>query len=1238
MSHALITVVIPFDATHTGAVEAFLTACFGNPPKDKIRDALNATGIVHFMSINVVPGKGETSQLLLELSVDGTAKAALEEIAGTAREELRPIRDSLVALFANAKVPGASGDLVAFLARHQVEAGQGWWTSKSRTTGLNYDGSPALTVSRIKREAELAQSIGKLLEQRSGDASALDTLERVRNVVWAEHSVKWAFVAEPAPFLAGEPSTCLCAVPKIAGSAVTTLLWPFALAAAVFAWLPAAYSGQPTLGWTIVLLACAGMGVAVAAYLQHDDTVKCKAALLGLFFLAANVIGVTAAGLAHLGGGVSPANWLADPVNALTLVAPPDSLARWLAVADLVLALAASAAMLLTSASALVRCAMLGGWLILLALVSNSTGLVIVAAALLALAVAVEDRKYGVYAAAGIAFAVVLGLLVHRWNLAAAVWLAIAAIDVLAVGGVLYWLGSTVREALLWVVLATSVPALGFSLEAQRLSAHVAVAMIAIGALLGGAGYAYYRLRRLESNDRPDNQAPSNAHMAAILERENRQAQNHLFVVTPLKPGRLRKFTLRVGLWIIGAVKTFCGRPSFLNGIGSIHFARWVLLPGTDRLVFLSNYDGAWESYLEDFIEKAHLGLTGVWSNTAGFPRASNLFVGGAQDGDRFKHFARSRQLPTLFWYSPYPDLTLSRIRINAAIRQGLSRVSTEAEAADWLSCFGSAPLPATTLETGDIPALVFGGLSPLAHARCLILKLSPSPKNCIDWLAAIAGLITHGDSLPNDSALVVAFSRAGLKKLGIADADLATFPVAFQQGMDDPGRARVLGDVGTNDPGHWRWGNNACPADAVMMLYCKNAARLANDLGARLGQFSRYGHSVVHDIALTPLPPRGQPIREPFGFVDGISQPIVRGTRRWTLAKERYHVIEPGEIILGYPDNRGFVPPSPTVPAGKDCHDALPAVRASPAMEDGACQLFAALDTVTGGGAIAAPPALGSAPQRPRPNFHPVQSSGLRDLGRNGTFLVVRQIDQDVTAFDRFLDAKAASLMGDPRTAHAGGVALREWIGAKMVGRWKDGSSLVRRSHPFVTPPERPDNDFLFGPEDSAGLRCPFGAHIRRANPRDTFSPGSREQLAITNRHRILRVGRRYEKQDGEPGAMPGLLFMCLNADIERQFEFIQQTWLLGPSFNGLENEVDPLVAPRCTAGGTPVPGKLTIPTPDGPVRLDGLAQFMTVRGGGYFFLPGRKAIRFLARLAAGMPPAPGPGPGGPPQPGVSY
>jgi hypothetical protein len=114
------------------------------------------------------------------------------------------------------------------------------------------------------------------------------------------------------------------------------------------------------------------------------------------------------------------------------------------------------------------------------------------------------------------------------------------------------------------------------------------------------------------------------------------------------------------------------------------------------------------------------------------------------------------------------------------------------------------------------------------------------------------------------------------------------------------------------------------------------------------------------------------------------------------------------------------------------------------------------------------------------------------------------------------------------------------------------------------------PDNDFLFGTEDPQGLRCPLGAHIRRANPRESFHPGSDEQIEITNRHRIIRVGRFYQPEGGQ---RRGLFFMCLNGDIERQFEFVQQTWVDGSSFHGLSGERDPLTGERGGAEGHTIP-----------------------------------------------------------------
>ena len=173
-----------------------------------------------------------------------------------------------------------------------------------------------------------------------------------------------------------------------------------------------------------------------------------------------------------------------------------------------------------------------------------------------------------------------------------------------------------------------------------------------------------------------------------------------------MKPGWLRRFTLRVSLWATVQMVGRFFRAGYIGDLGTIHFARWIIVPGTGDLLFLSNYGGSWESYLEDFITKAHSGLTGIWSNTVGFPRASYLFMDGATDGDRFKRWARRQQIPTEFWYSGYPDVTTANIRTNAAIRQGLGAAMTEDEAKSWLSLFGSELRPASALEFDRNPEL----------------------------------------------------------------------------------------------------------------------------------------------------------------------------------------------------------------------------------------------------------------------------------------------------------------------------------------------------------------------------------------------------------------------------------------------------------------------------------------------------------------------------------------------------
>jgi deferrochelatase/peroxidase EfeB len=173
------------------------------------------------------------------------------------------------------------------------------------------------------------------------------------------------------------------------------------------------------------------------------------------------------------------------------------------------------------------------------------------------------------------------------------------------------------------------------------------------------------------------------------------------------------------------------------------------------------------------------------------------------------------------------------------------------------------------------------------------------------------------------------------------------------------------------------------------------------------------------------------------------------------------------------------------------------------------------------------------------------------------------------------------------------------------MIGRWRDGDSMARHSTSRTLKQARwrADNKFRLGEDDPSGFGCPLGAHVRRANPRESLEPGSAEQLAITNRHRILRAGRAY-RGDGDER---GLLFVCLNADIERQFEFIQQTWCVATQFHGIDNEADPILGRRLKST------HFTIPTPKGPIRIEGLEKFITVRGGGYFFMPSRRALKWM-------------------------
>ena len=718
-------------------------------------------------------------------------------------------------------------------------------------------------------------------------------------------------------------------------------------------------------------------------------------------------------------------------------------------------------------------------------------------------------------------------------------------------------------------------------------------ATLAAGALLvAAAGLAYLSLRRAEAQDALEERAPPRATQSAMFARENHGAQNHMASITQRKPGALRAVTSRLVFWAVGAAVARLDQPGFLSGIGTIHFARWVTLPNSPDVLFLSNYDGSWESYLEDFITRAHTGLTAIWSNSIGFPRTSNLTQDGATDGERFKRYARHSMQPTRFWYSAYPHLTTTQIRTNAQIRLGLSGAMTEDEAVEWLALFGSAERPAEKLLSSEIQSLVFGGLNFMPFGTCLVLALPPNRAAARSWLAGLHPDLAFDDGrhLAGEAVATLALGATGLAALGLPTESLETFPFAFLEGMTTPSRSRILGDNGDSAPSQWRWGG--VPPDAVLLVYGRTPAAAAAKRDELVARAEALGLAVVATIPLKEVD-RSKP--EPFGFADGISQPLIRGTYKSLRNADPIHLVEPGEFILGYPDNRHNMPPGPTLAATFDPDNALP---------------------------------LLDAPH----DFGRTVVEAPRQVGFNGSYLVIRELEQDVDAFHAYCAAEATRLAGRLRAPYE---VTPEFVGAKLVGRWQDGASLAR--HPYAPPkderhpqkeqarpttapiaaqpieraPKSPrfhsDNDFLFGTEDPEALRCPFGAHIRRSNPRDSFDPGSKEQVDITNRHRILRVGRQYAPEEGQK---PGLLFMCLNGDIERQFEFVQQSWLKSPSFHGLSCEKDPLLA-----DGEHGASGFTIPTREGPVRLSPVPAFVRTRGGGYFSMPGKRLVEFLSK-----------------------
>jgi Dyp-type peroxidase family len=464
------------------------------------------------------------------------------------------------------------------------------------------------------------------------------------------------------------------------------------------------------------------------------------------------------------------------------------------------------------------------------------------------------------------------------------------------------------------------------------------------------------------------------------------------------------------------------------------------------------------------------------------------------------------------------------------------------------------------TLDFDDIQGLVARGYGNLNAAAFLLLAFE-EPGAARRWLDQASRTVTGADARPADRAVNVAFTSSGLERLGLPPEALGMFSNEFVTGMTTPHRTRILGDVDDNAPARWDWGGTTGPTiDAALLLYARDDAILATLEDEHTGLLGRDGPKVARRLGTADLDGF-----EPFGFRDGVSQPFVEGLSKTGPPES---TVRAGEFVLGYENEYGLYTDRPLLDSTADPAGVLPRDAAG---------------------------------------------SGSADLGRNGSYLVFRQLRQDVPGFWRFVEAatRRADGTSDP--------AARVRLAAKMVGRWPSGAPLTLA--PDADDPALGDaNDFAYHDQDRRGARCPIGSHIRRSNPRDSLDPrpGTARSFEVNRRHRILRRGREYgpplsidDALAGDDAADRGLHFMCLNANIQRQFEFVNHTWLNNPKFADLYDDADPMAAPSAPHGGT-----FTIPTEGVRERVTNVPRFVSVKGGAYFFLPGLAGLRYLAGL----------------------
>ncbi|MBL4799510.1 MAG: Dyp-type peroxidase [Oleispira sp.] len=485
--------------------------------------------------------------------------------------------------------------------------------------------------------------------------------------------------------------------------------------------------------------------------------------------------------------------------------------------------------------------------------------------------------------------------------------------------------------------------------------------------------------------------------------------------------------------------------------------------------------------------------------------------------------------------------------------------------------------------------------------ARYLFLSFNDSKQSRQFLLALIEDITTaevwpvrKESSIKPDSTTNIGFTYSGLRVLNIPERSLKGFPVDFTMGMK--ARGDILGDTGSNSSEHWdsiwqgdnvhAWLSiNGRDSETVLERFDQIKDMLAQFPGVELLSGHRGPNGTVLDYQdASAVFENGNPTgKEHFGFTDGIGNPYFEGN---------------GHNISRLP-GRGKL------------------------MRDGSWQPLA-----TGEFILGHPDEAREYPLAPEPKL----------LSRNGTYMVYRKLHENVDTFSAYIDNLAKDFDGS-----------KDLLMAKMSGRWPDNGApltlaatdeekavLDARMIDLTHRAEEGEEcaiaqlkelrgewiNFSFD-NDKSGAKCPIGAHIRRTNTRGSLEhekgafdrPG-----ALVDRRRLMRRGLPYGGIDEtkSDSAEQGIIFMCISASIERQFEFVQQQWVNYSNDFKLGNDKDPLIGnhhgqlsdKHIIQAGKAKRGEAT----KAPFFCADMPRFVETRGGDYFFIPSITALRMIA------------------------